>query len=68
MKLWKTTVNNWGWDAPKTLYFASREDAEKAYRRYPAADRVEYAGNYTQENADRLIEYTQDELTTGQHW
>ena len=43
-KLWKVKVNNWGWDAPRTIYTESREEAEALYNKYPAADKVEYAG------------------------
>ena len=45
-KLWKVVVNNWGWDEPRTLYFYSRADAEKAVEKYPASDRVQYAGRF----------------------
>lgn len=53
-KLWKVTVNNWGWDAPKTKYFESRKDAEECAKQYPASDRVLYAGMFTDQNADVL--------------
>lgn len=54
-KLWRVTVNNWGWDQPRTIYAESRAEAEKIGSKYPASDRVEYAGNYTDENAERLL-------------
>lgn len=53
-KLWKVTVNNWGWDQAKVLYFESRQEAEQAYTAYPAADPVKYAGNFTDEHAEQL--------------
>ena len=54
IKLWKVTVNNWGWDAPKTLYFKNREDAAAAHDKYPAADNVEYAGMFSADHAEKL--------------
>lgn len=54
IKLWKVTVNNWGWDAPRTLYFKSREEAVEARAKYPAADNVEYAGAFAAEKAAKL--------------
>lgn len=51
MKLWKVTVNNWGWNKPCTLYFTSKNEAEEARCHYPAADDVEYAGNFSDVNA-----------------
>ena len=54
MKLWKVTVNNWGWDNPRTIYTKSRAEAAKIAEKYPAADKIEYAGNFTDENAERL--------------
>ena len=54
-KLWKVTVNNWGWNAPKTLYFATKEEAQKMAKTYPAHDDIEYAGNFSDKKADRLL-------------
>lgn len=54
-KLWKVTVNQWGWDRPKTLYAESREDAEKTAEKYPASDPVEYAGVFNDLKADFLL-------------
>lgn len=54
VKLWKVTVNNWGWDTPRTYYFQTREEAQQAYDSAPAADPVQYAGLFTEENAQRL--------------
>ena len=56
IKLWRVTVNNWGWDSPKTFYAVSRDYAEKIRAKYPAADPVQYAGNYTEDNAARLLD------------
>lgn len=55
IKLWSVTVNNWGWDSPRTYYAKSREAAEEIAAKYPAADRVQYAGNYTDERATQLL-------------
>lgn len=55
ISLWKVTVNNWGWDRPKTIYATSRQEAEEIRSKYPAADSVEYAGKFTHENAMRLL-------------
>ena len=55
MKLWKVKVNNFGWNAPSVIYASSREEAEEIYRKYPAADRVEYAGNFAEPKAKRLL-------------
>lgn len=53
-KLWKVSVNNWGWDRPRTKYFESRDEAEKYADKFPASDNVEYAGRFTDANADIL--------------
>ena len=55
VKLWKVTVNNWGWDNPRTYYAVSREEAEKIRSKFPAADPVQYAGRWTEENAKNLL-------------
>ena len=39
-KLYKVTVNNYGWDSTRTLYFETKEEEQAAYEKYPAADRV----------------------------
>ena len=39
-KLYKVTVNNYGWDSARTLYFETKEEEQAAYEKYPAADRV----------------------------
>ena len=54
-KLWKVTVNNWGWDSPRTYYCESRNDCLKIYRRFPAADPIKYAGMFTEGNANELV-------------
>lgn len=53
-KLWKVTVNQWGWDSPQTFYYESREEAEKDSAKYPASDGVEYAGQFTNIKADLM--------------
>lgn len=55
MKLWEVTVNQWGWDQPKTYYAASREEAEKIGREYPASSHVKYAGNFANDKAEWLL-------------
>lgn len=40
VKMWKGTVHNWGWDAPRSFYFPTKEEAEAFCDRYPAADKV----------------------------
>lgn len=55
-KLWKLVVNDWGWDEPKTLYFYSRIDAEKAVENYSASDGVRYAGRFNDLKARVLTE------------
>lgn len=55
VKLWKCKVNNYSWDYPNTIYATSREAAEQKRKQYPAADRVEYAGMFTNENAKILL-------------
>lgn len=55
IKLWKVQVNNWGWDAPRTFFFSSREEAVAFSDQFPAADGVEYAGLYTETNAKRML-------------
>ena len=55
IKLWSVTVNNWGWDKPKTIYGLCREDCEKIASEYPAADPVRYAGMYTKEKAMAMV-------------
>ena len=54
-KLWKVKVNNIGWYNPQTLYAGSREEAEDLAAKQDAADKVKYAGYFTDENADRLL-------------
>ena len=53
-KLYKVTVNNYGWDAPKILYFYTKEEAQAAHDKYPAADTVQYAGRFAAKRADEL--------------
>ena len=53
-KLYKVTVNNYGWDSTKTLYFETKEAAQAAYEKYPAADRVQYAGRFSDALAAEL--------------
>jgi hypothetical protein len=61
-KLYKVTVNNFGWDSTKTLYFETKEAAQAAYEKYPAADRVQYAGRFS---ATRAAELTRSEDDMG---
>ena len=56
MKLWKVQCNDWGRDFPFVIYATSREEALQKARQYPAHDNVEYAGNFTEENAKKLLE------------
>lgn len=65
MKLWKVTVNQWGWDSPKTYYAKSREEAEKIGSKYPASDAVKYAGNYSDEKAEWLLS---DSVQPFEYW
>ena len=53
-KLYKVTVNNWGWDAARTLYFEDRDAAEAAHKAHPASDGVRYAGRFSDARADLL--------------
>ena len=53
-KLYKVTVNNFGWDSARTLYFETKEAAQAAYEKYPAADRVQYAGRFSEARAAEL--------------
>lgn len=55
VKLWRIRVNNWGWDNPRTYYAESREKAEEIGNKFPAADAVQYAGRFTEENAKILM-------------
>jgi len=59
-KLWKTTVNNYGWNNPRTLYAETRQDAERLLNRYPAGDPVKYAGCYSDSKAAELLDYSND--------
>lgn len=54
-KLWKVTVNEFGWKSPKTLYFESYEAARKEWALHTAADDVKYAGCFTDEHAHFLL-------------
>lgn len=54
-KLWKVTVNDWGWDHPVTLYALSRTEAEELANKYPASDPVQYAGNFSPAAASKLL-------------
>ena len=51
-KLWKVTVNDLGWDHPQTEYFETKEEAEAYADKFPASDKVKYAGRFTDRNAD----------------
>ena len=62
MKLWKVTVNSWGWDQPRTLYFLDKAVASIFADRFPASDPVVYAGNYSEDKADVKLEYTESVL------
>lgn len=59
-KLYKVTVNNFGWDSTKTLYFETKEAAQAAYEKYPAADRVQYAGRFSETRAAELTRSEDD--------
>ena len=59
-KLYKVTVNNYGWDSTKTLYFETKEEAQAAYEKYPAADRVQYAGGFSEARAAELTRSEDD--------
>ena len=59
-KLYKVTVNNYGWDSTKTLYFETKEAAQAAYEKYPAADRVQYAGRFSDSLAAELTRSEDD--------
>ena len=59
-KLYKVTVNNYGWDTTKTLYFETKEAAQAAYEKYPAADRVQYAGRFSETRAAELTRSEDD--------
>ena len=61
-KLWKVTVNNWGWDRPRTYFTESKKDAVTIYRKFPAADPVCYAGMYTDKNAEAMTEASKEVL------
>lgn len=54
-KLWKVTVNEFGWRSPKTLYFESYENAREAWAEHTAADDVEYAGRFSDKHAAYLL-------------
>lgn len=63
MKLWKVKVNNWGWPNPRTYFFRSKDEAWKFSNKYSASDGFEYAGNYTDKNARKLLcEDSDDDL------
>lgn len=61
MKLWKVTVNNCGWSNARTYYFKDKDEAKKFSSKYPASDGVEYSGNFTEKNANRLLLEDDDE-------
>lgn len=58
MKLWSVKVRNWGWYDAKTLYAESRKEAAEMAADFDAYDRVKYAGNFLEETAAELLEYT----------
>ena len=53
-KMWKVTVNGWGWDMPMTYFAESREEAQRVSEKHPASDGVEYDGRFTDEHAADL--------------
>lgn len=55
IKLWKVTVNDWGWDSPRTFYCRSKEQAREIQKEYPASDDIEYAGMFTEDKAKYLL-------------
>ena len=59
-KLWKVTVNEFGWRSPESLYFESYEDARKAWAEHTAADEVEYAGRFSDKHAAYLLAGAED--------
>lgn len=56
MKLWSVKVNNWGWNEARTMYAASKAEAQAIADQYPAADKVEYAGNFREATAKKLLD------------
>ena len=60
MKLWKVTVNGFGWDHAKALYFTNKDAACKAASSFPASDPVVYAGNC--KDASAKLVYTESVL------
>lgn len=54
-KLWKVKVRDWGWAESRTIYAESRKEAENIAWIFPAADRPEYAGNFTDKNAQKKL-------------
>lgn len=55
IKLWKVTVNDWGWNNTRTIYCRSKEQAKKIQEEYPANDGIEYAGMFTEDHARHLL-------------
>ena len=39
-KMWKVTVNGWGWDMPMTYFAESREEAQRVSEKHPASDGI----------------------------
>lgn len=63
-KLYKVTVNNFGWDRPATYFFRTKKEAEEFAEKYPASDKVKYAGRFKEENAKIYLgeEYMEEVL------
>ena len=51
IKVWAFVANGIGWNNPRTFYFDSRENAEKANEKYEYKDAVYFAGVF---NADKF--------------
>ena len=62
MKLWKVRVNNFGWNSTRTFFAASRKACEEIANKFPASDDVEYAGNFSEANAEELLSETKAEF------
>ncbi len=67
IKLWTATVNQFGWDRPRTTYHTSKAAAEEQLAKYPAGE-VSYAGMFGAAKAEYLIndppDYTFEEWMT----
>lgn len=55
-KLWAVTVNGVGMVMPTTYYTTSRKEAEKIAELFECSDGVEYAGNFSDQQAEMKLE------------